>query len=158
MNSKHIDLKYIRLSGILLAFLLSACAPSGGSSDDANDSSALDDNAGEVTQQNLEIDRDFDLRATQDLQLTVTNTNTSAGEGYLSVCRAKQDQGNSVIDYENCLLRTRLTEEVYMTSLKLPAHYDKLFAALWFYDVSISPSIWEISEAELKSGAAYLAL
>lgn len=158
MYLKHTDLKYMRLSGILLAFLLSACAPSGGSSDDANDTIALDGKGAEVTQQNLEVDRDFDLRSTQDLQLTVTNTNTSAGEGYLSICRAKQEQGNNVIDYENCLLRTRLTEEVYMTSLKLPAHYDKLFAALWIYDVSIPPSILEISEAELKSGAAYLAL
>lgn len=154
MNTKLIDQKHVGLLIIALVVFLSACAPSGGESS----ASETEDQSTEVTQQNLEVDRDFDLRATRDFQLTVANTNSSAGEAYLSICRAKIEQGKSVIDYENCLLRLRMTDDVYTGSLKLPAHYKTLYAALWFYDVAVPPSILEISESELSSGVAYLAL
>jgi hypothetical protein len=152
MKSNKLQDSFMHMSMVFVISVLCACAPSG---DD--DSSAITASS-ESVQSNTEIDRDFDLRSTNPLEVTVAKADPTAGEGYLSICRHKEQQGKSVIDYENCLLRTRLSEAPYVGSLKLPAHYASLYAALWFYDIDMPPVIVKIPEADIDAGAVYLEL
>ena len=131
------------------ALYLAGCAPSGGETS----SETIEHNASNATN-SIEIDRDFELRSTSSVSVEIHSGISSNNEAFLSICQ----EGNVGIDYENCLIRTKVDNSVYRETFTIPNHIDQLSVAIWFYDVNTPSIIEPITKDQLSSGYVRLVL
>lgn len=133
----------------LASFYLAGCAPSDGGSS----SGSIENNAISATNK-IEIDRDFTLQSTSSVSVEIHSDISSSNEAFLSICQ-EEDGG---IDYENCLIRTKVDNSIYRETFTIPNHFERLSVAVWFYDVGIPPIIEPISKDQLNTGYVRLIL
>lgn len=86
--------------------------------------------------QGLTIANDFNLSTKFELDIDV-NLNAGDQRAYLNVCY-KKDQSDRA-DYNNCVVRTPLTQGVIDTKVVMSRQDIELVAEIWFYDSSTEP-------------------
>ena len=92
--------------------------------------------SGSTGMQGLTIANDFNLSTKFELDIDV-NLNAGDQRAYLNVCY-KKDQSDRA-DYNNCVVRTPLTQGVIDTKVVMSRQDIELVAEIWFYDSSTEP-------------------
>lgn len=126
---------------------------SGGATNNTTNSTSTSNSTNSNTEnqpQEFTIDRNFDLRSVGKIELVVDIDIDANEKSYLSVCHVKQGGG---IDYENCVIRSKLTGGYYEGEFTNPPHVNELVAAIWFFDQNLEPIIQTVSKAELDTGS-----
>jgi hypothetical protein len=123
---------------LLAVFIAVPGCGGGGAGSDAP--SNADSPVGQGPQRNLEdlkIAEGNELLNVAELSVEVQ---VNAGRSFLSICT---DPGGELdvntINYDQCLLRAPLDNNLQVFKLTLPNHVDKLVAIVWFYETGKQP-------------------
>jgi len=146
--------KLVNIFAIMLS--VSACGP--GEPEESEKKTSTAASTKELSSHNILIDPNFTLKSTKKIDVEVVLSSYPNSIAYLSICHEKQNNDLIEIDYENCILRSPVKGGYFTGSFKLPAHQVNLQAAIWHYDLSISPIIQSISPDTLRSGSIKMSL
>lgn len=86
----------------------------------------------------LRASDDFELSSSLEIAVQIDISGLDNSSGYLSICSAVED---SAPDYDNCFVRTALSESNFEGTLQLSTALDVAYSAIWFLDMSRAPVI-----------------
>jgi len=86
---------------------------------------------------------DFEFKSSSNKGLTVDMAEMRGQMSYLSICpdytKNANDNGYDV-DYNNCLLKTRMTDGYYELTIDIPNQYSQLLAVAWPLEAGNTPA------------------
>ena len=129
----------IKNTSLILSCILTGCSGGGG-----NDITPAAANTPVTTTKDIVVSaEEMNFQSSYKLKVDVDINTSPTERAFLSICSDfTEDNGQvSDIDYENCILRTGITNGKYEGDLKVTNDKTKLVAAIWFYDKSRSPLI-----------------
>jgi len=149
---------FMQLQKIITPFLLIAvflfvagCGGGGGGEGGGNDASS-NNSSGTIqgppqSLDELRIPRDNELSTVAELNVEVQ---INASKSFLSICNIPGDELDAdTVNYERCILRTPIDNNLNTFKIILPNHIDSLVAIIWFYENGRQPLVqrWQRIEA-----------
>jgi hypothetical protein len=95
----------------------------------------------------LRIPRENELSTVAELNVEVQ---INASKSFLSICDIPDEELDvDTVNYESCVLRTPIANNLNTFKIMLPNHIDSLVAIVWFYETGRQPLVqrWQRIEA-----------
>ncbi len=128
---------------------LAACG--GGAGGEEENTQVQPTSTPQPTIEDLTVSPDNTLLSIHTLEVDASSVVPENERAYLSICEGEISNKDVIsMKYEDCLLRSPITDTSDLFQLSLPNHVDNLIAVIWYYDVTQTPFIarWEKSEAQ----------
>ena len=102
-----------------------------------------------VTDLNIAPENNLESIYTVDIAVDISAISTS--RAFISVCDNSIAQGDlTKLDFDNCLLKGRLSQGVGNFNLRVPNHYKELNAIIWIMEEDREPLIYTLSHNNQK--------
>ncbi len=132
--------KFVTTFLLLAVFIfVSGCGGGGGSNDSSpnNSSGTIQDPPQSLDE--LRIPRENELSAVSELNVEVQ---INASKSFLSICDIPGEELDvDTVNYESCVLRTPIDNNLNAFKIILPNHIDSLVAIVWFYETGRQPLV-----------------
>jgi len=148
----------IRLRKLITALLLASvfitvasCGGGGGSNDVSSNGGSGVSQAPQRNLDELYVLQENELAAVVELNVEVQ---INADRSFLSICGDPGEELNvNTIDYDHCILRAPIDNNLSRFKIMLPNHIDSMVAIVWFYEPDKQPIVqrWQRSSV---AGAA----
>ena len=140
--------KFVTTFLLLAVFIsVSGCGGGGGSNDaSSNNSSGIIQDPPQNLDE-LRIPRENELSTVSELKVEVQ---INASKSFLSICDFPGEEFDvDTVNYESCVLRTPIDNNLNAFKIILPNHIDNLVAIVWFYETGRQPLVqrWQRIDA-----------
>jgi len=132
---------------ILIAVLISVGGCGGGDNDDSSNYSSGPIQGPPQSLDELRISRENVLSTLAELNVEVQ---INASKSFLSICDIPGEEIDvDRVNYEKCILRTPIDNNLNTFKITLPNHIDSLVAIVWFYETGRQPLVqrWQRIDA-----------
>jgi len=132
---------------LLVAVFLSVASCGGGGNDASSNNSSGTIQGPPQSLDELRIPRDNELSTVAELNVEVQ---INANKSFLSICDIPGEELDAdTVNYEKCILRTPIDNNLNAFKIILPNHIDSLVAIVWFYETGRQPLVqrWQRIEA-----------
>jgi len=139
---------FMQLQKIITTFLLITVflfvAGCGGGGEGGGNDASSNNSSGTIqgppqSLDELRIPRDNELSTVAELNVEVQ---INANKSFLSICDIPGEELDAdTVNYEKCILRTPIDNNLNTFKITLPNHIDSLVAIVWFYEAGRQPLV-----------------